>query len=159
MAIQFVWTNVYNLWGIWVLRSKFQRIKTCVCDFCGRYLITIPFLNDLPKRPMCWLMAPWHSVVLCHDDVIKWKYFPRYWPFVRGTTGHRWIPLTKANDAELWCFFYLRLNKGLSKQSRHWWFETPSRSLWRHCNVLWCDVMWLLIANNTGTPSITDMIS
>ena len=20
-----------------------------------------------------------------HDDVIKWKYFPRYWPFVRGT--------------------------------------------------------------------------
>ena len=19
-----------------------------------------------------------------HDDVIKWKYFPRYWPFVRG---------------------------------------------------------------------------
>ena len=23
-----------------------------------------------------------------HDDVIKWKYFPRYWPFVRGI--HRW---------------------------------------------------------------------
>ena len=22
----------------------------------------------------------------------------------------------------------------LSKQSRGWWFETPSRSLWRHCN-------------------------
>ena len=20
-----------------------------------------------------------------HDDVIKWKQFPRYWPFVRGT--------------------------------------------------------------------------
>ena len=29
-----------------------------------------------------------------HDDVIKWKRFPRYWPFVRET-GHRWIPLTK----------------------------------------------------------------
>ena len=25
-------------------------------------------------------------------------------PFVRGTTGHRWIPLTKASDAELWRF-------------------------------------------------------
>ena len=24
----------------------------------------------------------------CHDDVIKWKHFPRYWPFVRGI--HRW---------------------------------------------------------------------
>ena len=22
--------------------------------------------------------------VTCHDDVIKWKHFPRYWPFVRG---------------------------------------------------------------------------
>ena len=21
---------------------------------------------------------------LCHDDVIKWNHFPRYWPFVRG---------------------------------------------------------------------------
>ena len=30
--------------------------------------------------------------------------FPRYWPFVRGS--HRWIPLTKASDAELWCFLW-----------------------------------------------------
>ena len=28
----------------------------------------------------------------------------------------------------------MRLNKRLSKQSRRWWFETPSNSLWRHCN-------------------------
>ena len=32
-------------------------------------------------------------------------------------------------------FFDLRLNKRLSKQSCGWWFETPSRPLWRHCNV------------------------
>ena len=32
-------------------------------------------------------------------------------------------------------FFYLRLNKRLSKQSWGCWFETPSRSLWRHCDV------------------------
>ena len=31
--------------------------------------------------------------------------------------------------------FYLRLKKRLSKQLRRWWFETPSRSLWRHCNT------------------------
>ena len=24
------------------------------------------------------------SQTRCHDDVIKWKHFPRYWPFVRG---------------------------------------------------------------------------
>ena len=32
-------------------------------------------------------------------------------------------------------FFYLRLDKRLSKQSWGWWFDTPSRSLRRHCNV------------------------
>ena len=32
-------------------------------------------------------------------------------------------------------FLDLRLNKPLSKQSWGWWFETPSRSLWRHSNV------------------------
>ena len=25
----------------------------------------------------------YHPVYRCHDDVIKWKHFPRYWPFVR----------------------------------------------------------------------------
>ena len=33
------------------------------------------------------------SVYAIHDDVIEWKHFPRYWPFV-----------TKASDAELWYF-------------------------------------------------------
>ena len=32
-------------------------------------------------------------------------------------------------------FFDPRLNKRLSKPSWGWWFETPSYSLWRHCNV------------------------
>ena len=31
-------------------------------------------------------------------------------------------------------FFDLCLNKWLSKQSLGWWFETPSRALWRHDN-------------------------
>ena len=33
-------------------------------------------------------------------------------------------------------FFDLRQNKRLSKKSWGWWFETPSRSLWRHCDVI-----------------------
>ena len=41
-----------------------------------------------------------------HDDVIKWKLFPRYWPFVRGIHRSRWIPRTKASDAGLWCFLW-----------------------------------------------------
>ena len=50
-------------------------------------------------------------------------------------TGPRWIPHTKASDAELWCFLWSRQNKGLSKQSWGWWFETQSCPLWRQCNV------------------------
>ena len=42
--------------------------------------------------------------------------------------------VTRSSDV----FFDLRLNKRLSKQSWGWWFETPSRSLWRHCNEQWC---------------------
>ena len=40
-------------------------------------------------------------------------------------------PVTRNFDV----FCDLRLNKRLSKQSRGWWFETLSCSLWRHCNV------------------------
>ena len=40
-------------------------------------------------------------------------------------------PVTRGFDV----FFDLRLNKKLSKHSWGWWFEMPSRSLWRHCNA------------------------
>ena len=64
-----------------------------------------------------------------HDDVIKWKHFPRYWPFV-------WVPgefpaqspVARSFDV----FFDLYPNKRLSKQWWGWWFETPSRPLWHH---------------------------
>ena len=41
------------------------------------------------------------SSLLRHDDVNKWKPFPRYWPLCGEFTGDRWIPLTKASDADL----------------------------------------------------------
>ena len=39
-------------------------------------------------------------------------------------------PVTRSFDV----FFDLRLYQQLSKQWRRRWFETPWRSLWRHCN-------------------------
>ena len=78
--------------------------------------------------------AAWNQRQL-HDDDIKWKHFPRYWPFVRGI--HRSTvnfpsqrPVTRSFDG----FFYLCLNKQLSKQWWGWWFETSWCSLWRHPN-------------------------
>ena len=65
-----------------------------------------------------------------HDDVIKWKYFPRYWPFVWGEFSSQ-RPVTRGFDV----FVELHLNKQLSKQSWRRWFETRLRSLWRNCGT------------------------
>ena len=67
--------------------------------------------------------------IIRDEDATKWKNFPRYWPFVRETTGQRWNPLTKTVNAELYILFDLRLTKRLSKQSRRRLFETQSSSL------------------------------
>ena len=75
-------------------------------------------------------------------------------------------PVTRA----LMFFFDLSLNKRLSKQSSGWWFETPSRLLWCHCNVqmiyIMTDVvillkskiednMWYVGANDISTNTTT----
>ena len=79
-----------------------------------------------------------------HDDVIKWKHFPRYWPFVRGI--HR-SPLNYPHkgqwrEALKFSLICARIN------SWGWWFETLSCSLWRHCNAYkaitqrWINKFW-----------------
>ena len=77
-----------------------------------------------------------HRLFLAHDDVIKWKHFPRYWHFCAGNSPvsgefPAQMPVTRSFDV----FFDLRLIKWLSKHARGWWFETLSRPLWRHCNA------------------------
>ena len=41
-----------------------------------------------------------------HDDVINGNIFHVTEPLCGEFTGHRWIPRTKASDAELWCFLW-----------------------------------------------------
>ena len=41
-----------------------------------------------------------------HDDVIKWNIFRVTGALCGEFTGHRWIPLTTASDAELWYFLW-----------------------------------------------------
>ena len=111
-----------------------------------------------------------------HDDVIKWKHFPRYWSFVWGihrspvNSPHKG-PVTQSFDV----IFDLRLNKRLSKPLRRRWFETPPRSLWRHCNLIhvfnlcvneciWRDIkkkpyFHLMSFLNTGMAQVVDTLS
>ena len=92
-----------------------------------------------------WRMCPEGWYFQQHNDVIKWKHFPRYWPFVNSLVPGEFPaqrPVTRRFDV----FFDLRLNKRLSKQSQGWWFETQSRSLWRHRNehalVVYVPLAW-----------------
>ena len=45
-----------------------------------------------------------------HDDLVKWKYFPRYWPFVWGI--HRSIPSQRLVTRSFDVLFVLYLNHG-----------------------------------------------
>ena len=52
------------------------------------------------------------NLLATHDDVIKWKHFPRYWPFVGGdspVTGE--FPLQRPVTPNFDVFFDLCLNK------------------------------------------------
>ena len=55
-------------------------------------------------------------------------------------------PVTRSFDV----FFDLRLNKRLSKQWRGRWFETPSRSWWRHCNDLIVTAVSMPLRHHVG---------
>ena len=79
----------------------------------------------------------WRCSWWSHDNVIKWKHFPRYWLCVRGI--HR-LPVNSPHKGQwrgVWYFLWSPPEKKrLSKQSRRRWLETPWRSLWRHYNAM-----------------------
>ena len=107
----------------------------------------------------CWLtfMMPWGVTCSLHDDVIKWTHFPSCWPFVRvisAVTGE--FPAQRPVSRSFDVFFDLCLNQQLSKQWRRRWFETSSRSLWRHCNVIqvaWHTGRWTLVLRSPPSTS------
>ena len=75
-----------------------------------------------------------HCIRIFLDDVIKWKHIFRVTdPLYGQFTGHRWIPLTKASDAERWCFLWSApwINSWVHNREA----GDLRRSLWRHYNV------------------------
>ena len=73
-----------------------------------------------------------NNTELFQDDVIKWKHFPRYRPFVRGI--HR-STVNSPHKGHWRGALVFSLICALHKQSWGRWFETPSLSLWRHRNA------------------------
>ena len=72
-------------YGVSVVSSK--------SNLCFSITVTILCYNGL--RCECYY----------HDDVIKWKHSPRYWPFVREI---HWSPMNSPHKGQwyLWCFLW-----------------------------------------------------
>ena len=101
------------------------------------YVITYPWQNES--------FSCLFSNLINNDDVIKWKHFPLYWPYVRGihhSPVRGEFTAQRRVTRSFGVFFDLRLNKWLSKQSWGWWFETLSRQLWRHCDDICRVFLW-----------------
>ena len=87
------------------------------CNYLSLHEIT-------PSGPKTWWRHQMETfsalLAICVGNSLVTGEFPTQWP------------VTWSFDV----FLDLCLNKRLSKQSGGWWFEMPSCSLWRHCNVL-----------------------
>ena len=116
------------------------RIHSTSQNFCIRVAYSYPSLWRLQMVPM----HLWQSGSSCtktgwHRSLPWWRHqmetFSVLLAFCAGNspvTGEfpSQMPVTRSFDV----FFDLCSNNRLSKQLWGWWFETPSRSLWRHFN-------------------------
>ena len=112
---------------LWLLVFLFNIVDSLAPGKRGSNLIRTAFDTHLPDGydahiPWTWwrhLMETFSALLaICAGN----SPVPGEFPAQR--------PVTRSFDI----FFDLRLNKRLSKQLRGWWFETPSRPLWRHRN-------------------------
>ena len=102
--------------------------------------------GQIKQLPFCWHPRDFPGQVLgcqllfvcvAHDDVIKWKHFPRYWPFVRGIPrspvyefpAGQWLRALMFSLICPWIYAWVN-NREAGDLRRH-----PRPSLWRHCNA------------------------
>ena len=92
-----------------------------MCRYC--ICTTLPVIHILYRHPIVVEYTSNHEVainsgsgmttnILVYGEIhfSWWRHqmetFPRYGPYVWGIHRSRWNPLTKASNAELWCFLW-----------------------------------------------------
>ena len=110
--------------------SKIISRKSTMLEITFRVRISSRNFVCVPKA---WLWAYIQSFSLTFSQEVR---FLRYTNYERifwraRETLVKQPPVTRNIDV----FFDLCLKQWLSEQWWGWWFETPSRSLWCHCNV------------------------
>ena len=105
--------------------------------FLSHTLWTWPFPKHWHFLEICFF--PDETLWMRHICEPWWRhqietFSANYWPFVRGIHQSSVNSPHKGKCHGALVFSLICLNKRLGKQSRRRWFETPSRSLWRHGN-------------------------
>ena len=128
-------------------------------------------VNNLPLK-LVWVISVWISAEKSqasqnHDDVIKWKHFPRYWPFVWGI---HWSPVNSPHKGQwrgvlMFTLICARINGWVNNREagdlrRHgahydiiimlWTALTPSMQwfpsdIYHHCIRHWLDIIQCFI--------------
>ena len=104
----------YNIGALWFIDTLQLARVICPSNFQGDFSYLTGNLTRVggtsieasgmaTRRYVPFLAHIRHSY---HEDVIKWKHFPYYWPFVLGIHQSPVNSRTKASDAELWCFLW-----------------------------------------------------
>ena len=77
------------MWSLWVLSAIFT-----LCLLLSCYILYLAIINHVISRCHCMLASMGHEI---HDDVIKWKHFPCYWPFMWGI---HWSPVNSPRKGQ-----------------------------------------------------------
>ena len=86
-----------------------------------------------------------------HDDIIKWKHFPHYWPFVRGihqspmNSPHKgqWRGALMFSFICAWINIWVN-NREAGDLRSYWAHYVVNVMDWRYMTWNWCVFAWML---------------
>ena len=139
--------HLQTLW-LWIVLKKYAYISD-LNVIPSHWTLTIfrPTSKDLPMK---FMMSSNGNIVRVTGALWGESVDSPHKGQWRGALMYS-LTCTWTNDV----FFDLRLNKQLCKQPRSRWFETPSRSLWRHSNVVFNSLSKMLPTTwNSGVASV-----
>ena len=131
----------------------------CLHDYSGQQqksqnLLITHKAPEMRKVFLCQDVFMLYKTII-HDDVIKMETYSALLAICAGNstvTGE--FPAQRPVTWSFDVFFDLGLIERLSKQSRGWWFETASGSLWRHCNRFYCGFLKEITAFKNSVSEI-----
>ena len=132
-----------------IYETFFRREGQTETSMCFNTITTLRSCKDDGYRELVYEFRC-RLLLKQHDDVIKWKQFRVTVLLCGEFTSHRWIPRTRASDAELWCFLPIcawtnswAKNEDAGDLIRH---RAHSPSLWRHRNEMkWSTDGWFRV--------------